>query len=152
MLNPTSVCRAFNLTSSLTNRCPINPLLNPKAFLILWSVCHKSLSAPISTSHPPPPLPRVCRESEFMHWHCCILFRFGHINEYRLSKCNNSAPGQGHAALLRLSQPADLNRYALSLWLHCRFWILKGSRAIFGGTLRSAFLERKLSWPSPLLT
>ena len=42
-----------SLASSLTHSRPINPLLNPKAFFMLWSMCHPLLQIPLSLLPPP---------------------------------------------------------------------------------------------------
>lgn len=88
-INPT-LAQAFNLTSSLTHCRPINPLLNPKAFLFCGQCathCHKSPSASVSP-RPHPPCVCVCVLEQGWVWvkaqlasSSCNLFCSGHICE-----------------------------------------------------------------------
>lgn len=58
-VNPT-LAQAFNLTSSLTHCRPINPLLNPKAFLFVVNVPPIATNPPLPQSHPAPISVCVC--------------------------------------------------------------------------------------------
>jgi len=91
-VNPT-LAQEFNLASPQTHCRPINPLLNPKAFFILWSMFHPLPQIPLCLSLTPPPPPCACAcacvyvwvcvhgdESVFRHsWHHHPVL--GHVSE-----------------------------------------------------------------------
>lgn len=151
-INPT-LARAFNLTSLPTNSRPINPLLNPKAFLFYGQCathCHKSPSASaLSRPHPCCVCVCVCMrrdESEFRHsWHHHPITYSAlgiSVNALAWTDYLHKVRQTTHRAV----QPAGLPCcHWHSLWFCWWYRILRTSILFLGFKCRSAWSDGKLS-------